>query len=179
MACFRVGRKLIRSNVCTIRLINKTRHRAAFKVLTVPYFVKRCIVTPSTGIVEPGSTYEVSVTIQEEEKLASPVEFVAVPKFAIFSTVISEGEDITSETFLNEGGKKVWLKVIDVVHDEQSRMLEVNLRRHGSVLRFLVLVAAVVAVFIGWVLAFYQPNNIDQIISRHAVCGRGIGTRYL
>ncbi|GJV41240.1 vesicle-associated protein 2-2 [Tanacetum coccineum] len=97
--------KKVDPNECTIRLINKTRHRAAFKVLTVPYFVKRYIVTPSTGIVEPGSTYEVSVSIQEEEKLASPVEFVA---------------------FLNEGGKKVWLKVIDVVHDEQSRMLEVS-----------------------------------------------------
>ncbi|GJY70644.1 hypothetical protein Tco_0474347 [Tanacetum coccineum] len=75
-------------------------------------------------IVEPGSTYEVSVSIQEEENLASPVEFVAVPKFTIFSTVISEGEDITSETFLNDGGKKVWMKVIDVVHDEQSGRLE-------------------------------------------------------
>ncbi|CAK9152139.1 unnamed protein product [Ilex paraguariensis] len=89
-----------------MQLDNKTDQYIAFKVKTTN--PKKYSVRPNTGIVQPGSTCNVNVTMQAQKE--APPEMQCKDKFLIQSVIAPNGvtpKDITPEMFNKEDGKVV------------------------------------------------------------------------
>lgn len=87
-------------------LTNKTDQYVAFKVKTTN--PKKYCVRPNAGVVSPGSTCDVTVTMQAQKE--SPPDMQCKDKFLVQSVVATHGataKDITSELFNKEAGKVV------------------------------------------------------------------------
>ncbi|XWS45900.1 hypothetical protein CRYUN_Cryun14cG0018900 [Craigia yunnanensis] len=97
--------ELRKQSSCSVQLANKTEKYIAFKVKTTN--PKKYCVRPSSGIVLPGSTCNVTVTMQAQKE-APPEQ--CKDKFLIQSVVAPDGvtfKDITPEMFNREGGQVV------------------------------------------------------------------------
>uniref|UniRef100_A0A7N0SZD1 MSP domain-containing protein n=1 Tax=Kalanchoe fedtschenkoi TaxID=63787 RepID=A0A7N0SZD1_KALFE len=89
-----------------MQLTNKTDQYVAFKVKTTN--PKKYCVRPNGGIVLPGSTCNVTVTMQAQKE--APPDMQCKDKFLLQSVVVTSGtaaKDVTSEMFNKEEGKVV------------------------------------------------------------------------
>ncbi|XP_072964057.1 vesicle-associated protein 1-3-like [Typha angustifolia] len=106
--------KLGKQSSCCMQLTNKTDQNVAFKVKTTT--PKKYFVSPKKGIVLPGSTCSVTVTMQAQKRI--PSDYNCKDKFLIQSVVVNNDvskEDINPEMFDKESGKVVEFK-LRVVH---------------------------------------------------------------
>ncbi|XP_021756307.1 vesicle-associated protein 1-3-like [Chenopodium quinoa] len=91
---------------CSMTLTNKTDKYVAFKVKTTN--PKKYCVRPNTGVVLPGGTCEVTVTMQAQKE--APLDMQCKDKFLVQSAMAPDGstaKDITSEMFNKDDGKVV------------------------------------------------------------------------
>ncbi|KAM1814387.1 hypothetical protein ACFX11_028058 [Malus domestica] len=91
---------------CSLQLTNKTANYVAFKVKTTN--PKKYCVRPNAGVVLPGTTCDVTVTMQAQKE--APPDMQCKDKFLLQSVVAPEGattKDITPEMFNKEDGKVV------------------------------------------------------------------------
>lgn len=98
--------ELRKQSSCSMQLTNKTDQYIAFKVKTTN--PKKYCVRPNTGIVLPGSTCNVTVTMQAQKEL--PPDMQCKDKFLLQGVVAPHGitnKDITAEMFNKEEGKVI------------------------------------------------------------------------
>uniref|UniRef100_A0A5B7C6H9 MSP domain-containing protein n=1 Tax=Davidia involucrata TaxID=16924 RepID=A0A5B7C6H9_DAVIN len=98
--------ELKKQSSCSVRLVNKSNHHVAYKIKTTS--PKKYCVRPTTGIIEPKSTCDFTVTMQAH-RLAPP-DMICKDKFLVQSTVVPVGttnDDITSSMFAKGVGKYV------------------------------------------------------------------------
>lgn len=98
--------ELKKQSSCCMQLTNKTEKYVAFKVKTTN--PKKYCVRPNTGIVLPGSTCDVTVTMQAQKE--APPDMQCKDKFLLQSVVVEDGvatKDITPEMFNKEPNKVV------------------------------------------------------------------------
>ncbi|KAJ3680362.1 hypothetical protein LUZ60_016640 [Juncus effusus] len=91
---------------CSIQLTNKTENHVAFKIKTTS--PKKYCVRPNSGIVLPGSTSDVVVTMQAQKE--APLDFHCKDKFLVQSVIVNEGfntKDITAQMFSKDSGNLV------------------------------------------------------------------------
>ncbi|KAJ8632195.1 hypothetical protein MRB53_025531 [Persea americana] len=118
--------ELKKQSSCPLQLTNKTDQYIAFKVKTTN--PKKYCVRPNTGIVLPGTTCDVTVTMQAQKE--TPPDMQCKDKFLVQSVVASTGatvKDITPEMFNKEPGKAVEefkLRVIYVAANPPSPVPE-------------------------------------------------------
>lgn len=96
--------ELRKQSSCSMRLTNKTDHYVAFKVKTTN--PKKYCVRPNTGVVLPGATCDVTVTMQAQKE--APLDIQCKDKFLVQSVVVPAGttsKDLTPEVFNKEDGK--------------------------------------------------------------------------
>jgi len=89
-----------------MQLTNKTDHYVAFKVKTTN--PKQYCVRPNIGVVLPGSTCDVTVTMQAQK--ASPPDMQCKDKFLVQSVAAENGataQEINAAMFNKEPGKVV------------------------------------------------------------------------
>ncbi|KAL6130699.1 hypothetical protein ACLB2K_069078 [Fragaria x ananassa] len=95
--------ELKKQSSCSLQLTNKTDKHVAFKVKTTN--LKKYCVRPNAGVVLPGSTCDVTVTMQAQKE--APPDMQCKDKFLLQSVVAPDGsttKDITPEM---EDGKVV------------------------------------------------------------------------
>ncbi|KAK9749242.1 hypothetical protein RND81_02G112200 [Saponaria officinalis] len=98
--------ELRKQSSCSMNLSNKTNNYVAFKVKTTN--PKKYCVRPNTGVVLPGGTCEVTVTMQAQKE--SPPDMQCKDKFLVQSVTAPDGvspKDITAEMFSREEGRVV------------------------------------------------------------------------
>ncbi|XP_050387130.1 vesicle-associated protein 1-3-like [Argentina anserina] len=98
--------ELKKQSSCSLQLTNKTDNYVAFKVKTTN--PKKYCVRPNAGIVLPGSTCDVTVTMQAQKE--APPDMQCKDKFLLQSVAAPDGsttKDITPEMFNKEDGKVV------------------------------------------------------------------------
>ncbi|XP_078448111.1 plant VAMP (vesicle-associated membrane protein) family protein [Wolffia australiana] len=91
---------------CTMQLTNKTDQYVAFKIKTTN--PKRYCVRPNSGIVSPGMTSEITVTMQAQKEM--PPDLQCKDKFLVQSVVVENGstlKETTSEMFEKAPGKVI------------------------------------------------------------------------
>ncbi|XP_010544367.1 PREDICTED: vesicle-associated protein 1-3 isoform X1 [Tarenaya hassleriana] len=96
--------ELRKQSSCTMQLTNKTNNYVAFKIKTTN--PKKYCVRPNTGIVSPGTTCNVTVTMQAQKEV--PPDMQCKDKFLVQSVVVPDGttsKDIMANTFNKEPGK--------------------------------------------------------------------------
>ncbi|GMI69684.1 hypothetical protein like AT4G00170 [Hibiscus trionum] len=95
--------ELRRQSSCSMQLTNKTEQYVAFKVKTTN--PKKYCVRPNSGIILPGSSCNVTITMQAQKE--APPE-PCRDKFLIQSVIAPDGstnKDITPEMFNKEDGR--------------------------------------------------------------------------
>jgi len=98
--------EIMRQSSCSMQLTNKTDHYVAFKVKTTN--PKQYCVRPNIGVVLPGSTCDVTVTMQAQK--ASPSDMQCKDKFLVQSVAAENGataQEINAAMFNKEPGKVV------------------------------------------------------------------------
>ncbi|XP_008808742.2 vesicle-associated protein 1-3-like [Phoenix dactylifera] len=98
--------ELKKQSSCSMQLTNKTDQYVAFKVKTTN--PKKYCVRPNVGIVLPGSTCVVTVTMQAQNEV--PPDMQCKDKFLIQSVIVDHGataKDMTPEMFNKEPGNVV------------------------------------------------------------------------
>ncbi|WCJ22901.1 vesicle associated protein [Euphorbia peplus] len=98
--------ELRKQSSCSIRLTNKSDKCVAFKVKTTN--PKKYCVRPNLGTIMPGSSCNVTVTMQAPRE--TPSDMQCKDKFLIQSIVAPDGassNDITTDTFVKVDGKVV------------------------------------------------------------------------
>ncbi|KAJ8573328.1 hypothetical protein K7X08_009839 [Anisodus acutangulus] len=96
--------ELRKQSTCSMQLSNKTDQYISFKVKTTN--PKKYCVRPNAGVVLPGSSCNVTVTMQAQKE--APPDMQCKDKFLIQSTIAPSGttnKDITPEIFNKEDGK--------------------------------------------------------------------------
>ncbi|XP_074359007.1 vesicle-associated protein 1-2-like [Apium graveolens] len=104
----------------SLTLLNKTDNHVAFKVKTTN--PKKYCVRPNTGVVQPGSTCDVTVTMQAQKE--APPDMQCKDKFLLQSVVTSSeatAKDITPEMFSKEAGHVVEDCKLKVVYVSSSQ----------------------------------------------------------
>ncbi|KAL5571576.1 hypothetical protein UlMin_021173 [Ulmus minor] len=100
---------------CSVQLTNKTDKHVAFKVKTTS--PKRYCVKPNVGIILPGSTCNVTVTMQAPKEM--PADMQCKDKFLLQSVLAPDGvtaKGVTSEMFNKADGKVVGAFKLRVVY---------------------------------------------------------------
>ncbi|CAI0383264.1 unnamed protein product [Linum tenue] len=98
--------ELRKQSSCSMQLTNKSDNYVAFKVKTTN--PKKYCVRPNSGIVLPGSTCNVTVTMQAQKE--APPDMQCKDKFLLQSVAAPDGvttKDITPELFDKADGKVV------------------------------------------------------------------------
>ncbi|XP_074272901.1 vesicle-associated protein 1-3-like [Silene latifolia] len=98
--------ELRKQSCCSMQLTNKTDRHVAFKVKTTN--PKKYCVRPNTGVVVPGGTCDVTVTMQAQKE--SPPDMQCKDKFLVQSATAPDGissKDITPDMFNKEEGRVV------------------------------------------------------------------------
>ncbi|GMH21666.1 hypothetical protein Nepgr_023508 [Nepenthes gracilis] len=98
--------ELRKQSSCSMQLTNKSNQHVAFKVKTTS--PKKYCVRPNTGVISPGTTCDVTVTMQAQKE--APHDMQCRDKFLVQSVVVPDGvttKDLTPETFNKEEGKVV------------------------------------------------------------------------
>ncbi|KAL6981747.1 Vesicle-associated protein 1-3, variant 2 [Sarracenia purpurea var. burkii] len=96
--------ELRKQSSCSMQLTNKTDQYVAFKVKTTN--PKKYCVRPNNGVVLPGATCNVTVTMQAQKE--APPDMQCKDKFLIQGVIAPHGtttKDITPEMFNKEEGK--------------------------------------------------------------------------
>lgn len=96
----------------SLRLVNSTDNYVAFKVKTTS--PKKYCVRPNTGIVQPHSSAEVTVTMQAQRE--APPDMQCKDKFLVQSVIASSSKDVSQEMFNKEEGKDVHEAKLKVVY---------------------------------------------------------------
>jgi hypothetical protein len=124
--CFVYAVELLKQSSCSMQLTNKTDHYVAFKVKTTN--PKQYCVRPNIGVVLPGSTCDVTVTMQAQRE--APPDMQCKDKFLVQSVAAENGattQDISAEMFNKVAGKVVEefkLRVVYVPTTTSSAMPE-------------------------------------------------------
>ncbi|XP_009597510.1 vesicle-associated protein 1-3 isoform X2 [Nicotiana tabacum] len=98
--------ELRKQSACSLQLSNKTDQYIAFKVKTTN--PKKYCVRPNAGVVLPGSSCNVTVTMQAQKE--APPDMQCKDKFLIQSVLAPSGtsnKEITTEMFNKEDGKVI------------------------------------------------------------------------
>uniref|UniRef100_A0A453RXG5 MSP domain-containing protein n=1 Tax=Aegilops tauschii subsp. strangulata TaxID=200361 RepID=A0A453RXG5_AEGTS len=98
--------ELMKQSSCSMQLANKTDRYVAFKVKTTN--PKQYCVRPNIGVVLPGSTCDVTVTMQAQRE--APADLQCKDKFLVQSVAAENGaatQDISAAMFNKEPGKVV------------------------------------------------------------------------
>ncbi|XP_050282111.1 vesicle-associated protein 1-3 [Quercus robur] len=98
--------ELKKQSSCSMQLTNKTDKYVAFKVKTTN--PKKYSVRPNAGVVLPGGSCNVIVTMQAQKE--TPADLQCRDKFLLQSAAVPDGvttKDITPEMFNKESGKVV------------------------------------------------------------------------
>ncbi|KAK6918563.1 Major sperm protein (MSP) domain [Dillenia turbinata] len=98
--------ELRKQSSCSMQLTNKSDQYVAFKVKTTN--PKKYCVRPNTGVVLPGATCNVTVTMQAQKE--TPPDMQCKDKFLLQSVIAPNGatsKDITQDMFNKEEGKVV------------------------------------------------------------------------
>ncbi|KAK6804381.1 hypothetical protein RDI58_002165 [Solanum bulbocastanum] len=98
--------ELRKQSACSMQLSNKTDQYIAFKVKTTN--PKKYCVRPNAGVVLPGSSCNVTVTMQAQKE--APPDMQCKDKFLIQSAIAPTGttnKDVTTEIFNREDGKVI------------------------------------------------------------------------
>uniref|UniRef100_M1CG71 Vesicle-associated membrane protein n=1 Tax=Solanum tuberosum TaxID=4113 RepID=M1CG71_SOLTU len=98
--------ELRKQSACSMQLSNKTDQYIAFKVKTTN--PKKYCVRPNAGVVLPGSSCNVTVTMQAQKE--APPDMQCKDKFLIQSAIAPTGttnKDVTPEIFNREDGKVI------------------------------------------------------------------------
>ncbi|KAJ4969229.1 hypothetical protein NE237_015930 [Protea cynaroides] len=123
---FTVERK--KRSLCSIQLVNNSNQYVAFKVKTTS--PKNYCVQPNTGIVQPSSTCNFTVTMQAQQE--TPPDMQCKDKFLIQSTIVPFGtteEDIIPSMFMKDGSKYIEenkLKVVLVTPVHSPKLQRIN-----------------------------------------------------
>ncbi|GAB4844338.1 hypothetical protein Ancab_037702 [Ancistrocladus abbreviatus] len=91
---------------CSLHLTNKMDQYVAFKVKTTN--PKKYCVRPNAGVILPGTTCDVTVTMQAQKE--APYDMQCYDKFLVQSVVVPDGvttKDLTPNMFNKEEGKVV------------------------------------------------------------------------
>ncbi|XP_073001564.1 vesicle-associated protein 1-1-like isoform X2 [Typha latifolia] len=110
--------KLGKQSSCCMQLTNKTDQNVAFKVKTTT--PKKYFVSPKKGIVLPGSTCSVTVTMQAQKRI--PSDYNCKDKFLIQSVVVNN--DVSKEDINPEMALPMILKLAE----ENNCAVEKNLK---------------------------------------------------
>ncbi|XP_022996410.1 vesicle-associated protein 1-2-like [Cucurbita maxima] len=105
---------------CSLQLSNKTESYVAFKVKTTN--PKKYCVRPNTGVVSPGSTCDVIVTMQAQKE--APADMQCKDKFLLQSVKTFDGataKDINAEMFNKEAGHVVEECKLKVVYSPPAQ----------------------------------------------------------
>eukprot|EP00249_Psilotum_nudum_P009837 c22183_g1_i1 orf=269-1006(-) len=100
---------------CTMQLVNTTDNCVAFKVKTTS--PKKYCVRPTTGIILPQGTCDVTVTMQGQQE--APPDMQCKDKFLVQSVISADGvtsKDISQDMFNKETGKEVYESKLRVVY---------------------------------------------------------------
>ncbi|GJN12416.1 hypothetical protein PR202_ga30691 [Eleusine coracana subsp. coracana] len=98
--------EIMKQSSCSMQLTNKTDHYVAFKVKTTN--PKQYCVRPNIGVVLPGSTCDVTVSMQAQKE--APPDMQCKDKFLVQSVAAESGattQDVTAAMFNKEPGKVV------------------------------------------------------------------------
>jgi len=87
----------------SLRLVNSTENYVAFKVKTTS--PKKYCVRPNTGIVQPHSSADVTVTMQAQRE--APPDMQCKDKFLVQSVIAPSSKEVSQELFNKEEGKDV------------------------------------------------------------------------
>ncbi|XP_057546621.1 vesicle-associated protein 1-3-like isoform X1 [Amaranthus tricolor] len=119
--------QLNKLSTCWMELSSKTDINVAFKVKTT--HPKKYCVRPNSGLISPGSSCVVKVSMQAQKDYPAPLP---KDKFLVLSMIAPVGmnaEDITSELFRKEKGydvEELKLRVVFVTADPPSPIAEVS-----------------------------------------------------
>ncbi|KAI4965176.1 hypothetical protein ZWY2020_055281 [Hordeum vulgare] len=94
--------ELMKQSSCSMQLTNKTDHYVAFKSQN---YQPKAVLLANIGVVLPGSTCDVTVTMQAEE---APPDLQCKDKFLVQSVAAENGaatQDITAAMFNKEPGR--------------------------------------------------------------------------
>ncbi|KAK9139458.1 hypothetical protein Scep_009139 [Stephania cephalantha] len=120
--------ELKKQSSCSVQLVNNSDECVAFKVKTTS--PKRYCVRPNTGIIQPNSSCDFTVTMQAQ-RLAPP-DMQCKDKFLIQSTIVPLGtiaEDITSAMFAKDSARYIEeskLKVVFVSPPNSPVLNQIN-----------------------------------------------------
>lgn len=106
---------------CSLQLSNASENYVAFKVKTTS--PKKYCVRPNTGLVVPGATCEITVTMQAQRE--APPDMQCKDKFLVQSVVVSDGfleQDISQDLFNKEPGKEVSETKLRVVYNAPPQL---------------------------------------------------------
>ncbi|GAB4861917.1 Vesicle-associated protein 1-3 [Ancistrocladus abbreviatus] len=96
--------ELRKQSSCSLHLTNKTDQYVTFKVKTTN--PKKYCVRPNTGVILPGMTCDITVTMQAQKE--APPDIQCKDKFLVQSVVVPDGvttKDLTPDMFNKEEGK--------------------------------------------------------------------------
>ncbi|MCO5607148.1 hypothetical protein L7F22_061341 [Adiantum nelumboides] len=100
---------------CSVQLVNTTESYVAFKVKTTS--PKKYCVRPNTGVVSPGATCDVTVTMQAQRD--APPDMQCKDKFLVQSVMLPDEADhkeVSADAFNKAPGKEVFETKLRVVY---------------------------------------------------------------
>ncbi|KAM3263765.1 Vesicle-associated protein 2-1 [Capsicum annuum] len=93
-----------KQSCCDLKVTNNTDQYVAFKVKTTS--PKKYFVRPNTGIVHPGDSCFIRVTLQAQKDY--PPDMQCKDKFLLQSTIVnSDADDLPPDTFNRDSGRNV------------------------------------------------------------------------
>ncbi|XP_019084034.1 PREDICTED: vesicle-associated protein 1-3-like [Camelina sativa] len=98
--------ELKKQSSCSMQLTNKTTQCVAFKVKTTS--PRKYCVRPNTGVVLPGDSCNVTVTMQAQKE--APLDMQCKDKFLVQTVIVSDGtssKDVLAEMFTKEAGRVI------------------------------------------------------------------------
>ncbi|XP_023636883.1 vesicle-associated protein 1-3 isoform X3 [Capsella rubella] len=98
--------ELKKQSSCSMQLTNKTTQCVAFKVKTTN--PRKYCVRPNTGVVLPGDSCNVTVTMQAQKE--APLDMQCKDKFLVQTVIVSDGttsKDVLAEMFTKEAGRVI------------------------------------------------------------------------
>ncbi|PON64617.1 Vesicle-associated membrane-protein-associated protein [Parasponia andersonii] len=96
--------ELEKQSFCDLKIVNNTEHYVAFKVKTTS--PKKYFVRPNTGVVLPGDSCVIRVTLQAQREY--PPDMQCKDKFLLQSTIVAPNtdvDDLPQDTFNKESGR--------------------------------------------------------------------------
>lgn len=100
---------------CSVQLVNTTEFYVAFKVKTTS--PKKYCVRPNTGVVSPGATCDITVTMQAQRD--APADMQCKDKFLVQSVILADDADhkeVSQDAFNKAPGKEVFETKLRVLY---------------------------------------------------------------